>query len=904
MFRLSALKLKRTFYVLILAFSFVLVAIPSLSTQFSKASLGVCSDLGYNLDSGTGAPNTDVPAPDATNRKWTVQELFENGAKLSVYMGETGSSTKGSWLLYNTKQDKRGSGYDGWDDQTVQSKLQAARSDGKCMFGGITASIGNMFYALSDWILDLGSSIVGQLYNPTFICAGGTDTNDCMINLVGVIGGSSDSADNGSLISSLYSGIYTPLITFSFLFVAMWLMYKGLIKRELRASFSGILWSLIIFFVGVISMLHPLLLASAPQQANSLIGSCVIGAMNGQNCLDGSTQPPSTITGTDCDSYAGGANKNQTAQLAVNGLGCAIWKAFVLDPWTASEFGRSYSTLYIENAPKGSHVWKIAKQLKNPDDYCVHLKSSQAASSQTNGVTVDGGPQVCNLAIYQLFLNSNVTDSVNNVKPKHDQTVDDRYYNIILPATKDPTMWSAWAPRTLNSAVRIMSSLMSFFSATIAIISLVIFAFWGLIYEFAGTLLMAFAPIFFLVGVVPGNGKRIFLGWLESIVSSILKYLASSLFVIIALTMYAGVVANAHSSGGAFIGILIMVGVMITYRKEIVNLLGQANFGGKRISNAVGEKIKDKAHKAKELGTATLGAGIGAAWGGRNNDRGVAKNFLNGAKSGLGRRLKRENTVLGSSVRQYGITHNQAIREEAELRKRQKAEKDKEEKKQQKDYKKITVTGKPVGKYEPKDPDDKGPNGNGGPKGPNGGSDNKKPPFKNNWKYNNGKGSGKPAEPNGFYGSRVDENSINPLSDDTHDSRAVRSDGSTVDFDRNGNRVERKTENGTRRVFKGDSDKVIYDGPANASQPDTSPTSRRDTSNLDYGPLKEKMSNDKTDGGVLPDLNTVNSSSDSVPDHGTTKEAMNQKMQELADKVKDTNKRIDKANKNNKKPKK
>lgn len=858
MFRLSTLKLKRTFYVLLLAFSFVLVAVPSLSSQFSKASLGACSDLGYNLDSGTGAPDTDVPAPDATGRKWTIQELFQNGTKLSVYNGETGSSTKGSWLLYDTKQDKRGSGYDGWDDQTVQTTLQAARSDSKCLTGGIVTSIGNMFYALSDWILDLGTSIVGQLYNPTFICAGGTDTNSCVINLVGVIGGSDNNADNGSLISSLYSGIYTPLISFSFLFVAIWLIYKGLIKRELRASFSGILWSIIIFFVGVISMVHPLMLASAPQQANSLIGSCIIGAMNGQNCMDGSTQAPSTVTGTDCQSSASGADSNQTAQLAVNGLGCAIWKSFVLDPWSASEFGRSYSSLYITNTPKGGHTWKIAKQIKNPNDYCVHLKSSAAASSQTNGVKIDGGPQVCNLAIYQLYLNSSVNDTQNSSTEKHpNQSIDDRYYNIIIPATKDPTMWNSWSPKTGNAAMRIMSSLMSFFSSTIAIISLVVFAFWGLIYEFAGTLLMAFAPVFFLVGVVPGNGKRIFLGWLESIVSSSLKYLASSLFVIIALTMYAGVVANAHSSGGAFIGILIMVGVMITYRKEIVNLLGQANFGGKRVSNAVGERIKEKAHKAKELGTATAGAGLGAAWGGRNNGNGVTKNFLNGAKSGAARRLKREPTILGSAIRQYGIQRN-----------KDKPKEDPNIKKPDDDKPPTTP------------PNDGGGQGN-GPQPPNGGND---------------KGSGGPTPPG-----------ANQLGKENLNKEHSLTPTPSKNINRDGNATGSLAGQPTRKDLTNNKVKSDTSSTPNVSSPtpQTSAPTQSVKKPVQTPPRTERqdLSNDSEQSvsstpGPLPKLDEVQSHTDERVTEAKAK--ADEQVKQVSQKIKDTNTKINETNEKNK----
>lgn len=888
MFHLSRLKLKRTFYVLILALSFVLVAMPTMSTKFSKASLGLCSDLGYNLDSGTGAPDTDVAASTASGRKWTIQELFQNGAKYSVYLGETGSKTKDSWILYNTKQDPRGKGYDGWDDSSVQAKLQSARSGYKCYTGGITSAVGNMFYALSDWILDLGNSIVEQLYNPTFICAGGTNTNDCVINLVGVIGGSSDSANNGSLISNLYTGIYAPLVSFAFLFVAIWLIYKGLIKREIRASFSGLLWSIIIFFIGVISMLHPLTLASAPQQANSLIGSCVIGAMNGQNCMDGSTQAPSTITGTDCDSYASGAHKNQTAQLAVNGLGCAIWKSFVLNPWSTAEFGRPYSNLYIGHTPRNGHKWKIAKDIKNPNDYCIHMTSDKSASDQENGVTLTHGPQICNLAAYQLYLNSNINDTQNTSKQKHpSQTIDDRYYNIIIPVSKDPTAWNAWSPRTGGGTLRIMSSMVSFISAVIAMVSLVIFAFWGLIYEFAGTLLMAFAPLFFLVGVVPGNGKRIFLGWIESVVSSILKYLASALFVIIALTMYAGIVSNAKSAGGAFIGILIMVGVMITYRKEIVNLLGQANFGGKRVSNALGEKIKEKAHKTNEVGKMSLGAGVGAMWGGRGNGQSPFKNFAHGAASGATRRLKRDNTMLGASIRQGSIARSQKKADTARDKENEAKIRNEERKRLEKEQKQKGKDNNDNNKPQNQDPKPNNPNdGN-----DNGGSGNIPNPtsHENTTKAKGTNSNNRPQKRADLTNSQKSKD-VNSMPKNT--------DANNVSHDNKPKTTETpKTKQPKTSHNTKNSQKPLTNNKGNGNNAVTHQQREHPQPHVDNQPINTKS--EQQHPGKLPDLNNLDTqtSNKNVKD---AKQKVDKQVKDVKDKTSAVNDKIDDANKSTK----
>lgn len=651
---ITKLKTKRFLSLLFMGFAFLFVLIPAIapkSLSTANASFGFCADLGSGLQRGSGHVDTNsVVASDAPNRKWTIQELFGDSVHFTVYNGESESADKGNFLLYNTMKEKdkkgRGDGYKDWGNDEVMKKLQSQRTFSRCLFGGISTVFGDLFLGLSNAIVKLGGLMVAQLFNPTFICSDPAHPTGCTINLIATIGGVSNNPSEG-LIGNLFNSIYLPLVSMAFLATAGWLIYKGLFKRELRASFSGILWGIVIFFVGIMAMSNPVILASAPQKVNSTIGSCIIGAMNGQNCATGTVTAPSSLVGPECMSGASTSGDNG-AQLAINGMTCSIWKAFVLNTWTVAQFGRNYNELYTQNAPNGGSVWSVSNELGKKSNYCINLKSTGSAESfGSKTVKLNGGDQVCNLALTQLYLRSGIESTANTASGS-----DNAYYNIIIPATKDSAVWNSWAPASLSGSTgRYLTPIVALLITIVAMFSLVIFAFKGLVYSFAGTILMAFSPLFFLVAIHPGKGKRIFLGWLSSVLSSVLKYMASALFVIIALAMYSGILNSTSNYMQAFLGILIMVGVMFTYRKEIINLLGVVDLGGEKISNAVGEKLQDKADKAKELTAYGVGSALGAKMAGGSATGGFGE--------GLSRRLRRDNTFVGGMMREEYMTRRQ-----------------------------------------------------------------------------------------------------------------------------------------------------------------------------------------------------------------------------------------------------
>ena len=635
-------RIKQVVISMALAILLALSILPSLpvakNSTFATAGM-FCGKLGTNMDSRLSINTDKLTAPNVTARKWTVQELFDSSIAFTTYNGE-GKDT--FWLADTEWRTKQVSDWTG----DVKNKSEAKRNVGDCYFGSLTSDISTMMINTAGGLVNIAQFFIVRLYSGDVICTSPDSPKGACINIIGIVGGAKGKT---GIIGSLRDSIFSPLATLMFILVGVWILYKGLFKREFRASMMGLLWSLGVFIFGLIALNKPAMLAGAPQTINSALSTCLVGAMNGQSCVTGTVTAPSTIVGTECESYGTSAG-TEGAAMATNALTCSLWKSFVLDAWSRGEFGYNYNELYLKDAPSDGTVWANA-----PDDvtpFSVNMKSSGATPTDGSKVETAAVP-INNLALYQLYISTDMKSS-GDTQWKNTVTKgqDLRWYNIIKAASKDDRMWNHWTPNSVYGVKRIGTAFVSLVMAGIVCVLLAVTSFWGLVYMFAGSLLMAFAPFFLLIAIEPGKGRRIFLGWLESVSSSILKYMASALMVLVALSLYAAILSSTSNYISSFIGVTIMTGVLMMYRKEIINLLGMTSLGGQKLSNAVGERLAKKGKKAKEFAKVVGGSAIGGAIAEGQNGSNVLSGFGTGLKEGAGRQLRRGNSLLSGIARQ------------------------------------------------------------------------------------------------------------------------------------------------------------------------------------------------------------------------------------------------------------
>ena len=587
--------------------------------------------------------------PDATGRKWTLQEAFGNSITFVNYHGE--GDAQGQVGIQGVGEERIPNGFD-----KIKTRVENQRTIETCVKDFSTFFV-NFGLAIPKLITSFSGVIAGFAFNPSFICTqSGPSCHG--IDLVGVIGGDG-TGGNGGIIGALTSSIYTPLSIILAAIVGVWLLKTGIIDRKYREAFQGLGWFLASFIIGLTFLLNPSIVARLPMQISSGLAGCVIGAFNGDNCMSGSSGASINVqsdTNQVCSSYASGSNADMS--FVVNSLSCDIWKAFVLEPYSLGSFGMSYEDLDTKNGSESVKNAITAAGLSS-DDFCVNLVSSKSATAMNLGkLELDGSSKrECNLVAYQLYLQTyaySSGDKLNggDAQPAAINSYDPRWNKIITTVAQDEGMWIAWTKNNPGDMVMVSSI------SSVAGSSLIIFvSILALIYYIGGTVLIGFAPIFLLFGLQPARGKKIMLGWLEKIVSNILKYVVSALFLIVGITLLGSVLGSVKNPWLALILIIILVVALFMYRKELMDLLGRANMGGEQLKTKLSDSKFMK--KTKQIGAGVIGGAIGSKLAGGTIE--------SGARAALKRDLKRGTGIGAQVARQYDRTGNynlQAARED------------------------------------------------------------------------------------------------------------------------------------------------------------------------------------------------------------------------------------------------
>ena len=612
----------------LMALIFTLLLLVSTRVAFEPAhAAGLCAGNGYNMDNKKPIATDKMIHPTATNRKYNVQELFNDAATSFIrYDGE------GKGLFLADKKEEASEGL----SKEAKERIKAQRTLVGCSFAGpIGAAIESFPLTVSSFITATTSSFSTALFSEDLICAPGNPQGKMCLDVIGVAGG--DGSSDSGVIGQLGQGLYFPMLTIAFLTTACWLMYTGLVQRQFRLGLSGVVWAVVALFVGVAMMTKPNLTARGPHTINNAVLGCLVSAINGGDCTGsgsgGQNKNISSVIGEECRSEGSEGNK---AEWQVNALNCSLFKTFVLDNWSRASFGYPYNELYTENPGKGGKTIDL-KGKANPGDFAVDL---QGPGGDTRDVKTSGS-RVSNMALKQLNLMTNL-ESASGTK---------EWKPLIRVAAENEKMWPYWASAANSDGSRIGTAVVGALEAFIAGVVIIMFSLWGLVYSLVSSILIMFAPIFMLFALHPGKGKRIALGWMEAIIANILKYLATSFMVMASMILYASILASS-SGMTAFIGVFIISGALWNYRKEFVNLIGATNMGGQKISNPLGEKLERKGSKLGDATSAVVGGAIGSKLAGRG--------MMDGAGKSLGRMLKRGNGVTANMVRQYSRAKNDA----------------------------------------------------------------------------------------------------------------------------------------------------------------------------------------------------------------------------------------------------
>lgn len=589
---------------IMLATATMLVAL--LSVGFTHDSRSVqaeggpmCSvQMGMGMDNPEGwTSSSDQYGMDLSGRTWTAQEAFGSSLGVVNYHGE-GKGT--SWTTGVEENRSEAAGYSASKD-----KLEGLRNAGTCLGGNFIGSIVDMITGMTSMTVNFTNLIVTKSFDPNIICSDPENPEGSCINLLKVIGGS---GSNKGVIGILTSSLYMPLIVIVVAINGLWLLKQWRRDRSVRTVLFGTAWTLGAAILGLAFLLNPSAIVKAPMTISSTVVGCVLDATNGGNCMSSNSgSSVGDIESSDiCKADATSAGASQSLSLAVSGLTCQIWKAFVLEPYSQASFGRSFESLDLDNEDVAKAVTDAGF---TKEDYGVSLQSTKAGEDMKNGtLELDGGDKIYNIALYQLYLKTDALvagDSGNNP----DTAYDERWFKVILPVAQNDSMWNQWSYSLGSATNKIATMTLAGFSALLGSVILIVVSVMALVYYFLSSILMVMAPLFLLVGVHPGQGRRLMLGWVEQIVSNMLKYIVSAIFLVITVILYGAVLGAIDSLMMGLMFVIILTIALFLYRSELLNMFGRANMGGEQMSNRLAQFAQNR---AKGIGRHGMAIGTGA----------------------------------------------------------------------------------------------------------------------------------------------------------------------------------------------------------------------------------------------------------------------------------------------------
>jgi hypothetical protein len=680
----------------------------SYSHRAQAFSIGfLCGNIGYGMSNATtwSSPNLNYPNSDNA-RVLTAQEAFGNALGFVSYTGEGNNSgfliaaQNESSKLTPDGQTKPATPYYSFV-QTNAKSLSAHRSFSACSGTFTLPRVSNAMMDFAGFFTDISSVFSNMAFNPHLICNSATPpAGSSCFNLLGIIGGTSQATAtpgndaNGGLIGNLTNSIYFPLLSLVAISVGAWVLYTGIVQRRLREALFGVAWCVAAILLGGALLLNPSLLAQAPLSVSNTLSSCVIGAVSGENCVSGGNT--STPAGNICYLSTKGLNPVKQTPVVVDSLNCQIWKAFLLEPWAQGQFGTSYENL----ATKGSNLLaplqtSIAASgvTSQANNFCLNLRTADPVSGMVGGnleldaptpdtLTPSAGDNTsCNIGLYALMLKTQAgygsggtclptTESagcplVSQSSEGMSAGLDLRWYNLVLGTYKDSPMFSDFSASASQTNM-LSEGFVALLTSAMGSVVIIIISIFAIMYEFIAIIMIAFAPIFFLIGVHPGRGKTILKGFGEIILSNIMKYLASALFLVVTIFLYGGVLGNSTNPGLTLLFVAVLSLALLLYRKEIIELLGRVDMGGKKLSNKLSERVQKAGKRTGNLTLAGLGGAVGSKMAG-----GTASD---GMREQVRRDLRRGKGFVGSATRGFENIGRENLKEVEQVRTNAEAE--------------------------------------------------------------------------------------------------------------------------------------------------------------------------------------------------------------------------------------
>lgn len=565
------------------------------------------------------------------------------------------SSYSGEWKYYQT---------DGCADNEEASKTNfgefyEGRKEPKASFNETTSSndprvIQYNKGVLRSWMNAFNGLLTNGLLTITKIVVTFTITliGYSFTDVTELIGLGSSNSTGGliGLFNNLYNGFFLSLMGVAFVGTTVYVIYYGLIKRQIRqALINGLFQSILCLLAAFIIAGNASFWIPLPNRIATYGQAIIISAM-GQ-----SSDSTNGLCGTNVGAMKAGKDlinlnaddKTLNKELANVGnnmkstMGCRMWEEFLLKPWARGQFGSEYKDLVVAGAPSAklknkNSEWTMLADVPLGGGVVEHNLALFQLSTQTNvhaqlsgetGVATDSTlnhPQLVDGVSTDWW---RVSDILSNYNEKEVKTTPvggkDQVASIVQTDDLPLDEWQYWIGNKQHE--RYSTALLSIIFGVLGSVGPLVFGFMSVVYSVGVTLLMAISPVFFLMGVWAGKGQAIFRGWLEALVSTMIKKVVASGMLLISFAFTISAMNMIDSIGWlkSFLLLALVTYIIIKNRKMIMDMFSRVNFGGitspdKMFSQYLSNKNKHTKDAALIAGAAVQGAStakdVGLSW--------------------------------------------------------------------------------------------------------------------------------------------------------------------------------------------------------------------------------------------------------------------------------------------------
>lgn len=498
--------------------------------------------------------------------------------------------------------------------------IQFNKGIGSSFSTAFTDTLSNALFSITKAIVTLTIMFVGLAF---------TDVT----TLLGMLKEDGESGNTAAgIFTDLFNGIFSGFILITFLFTALYILYKGLIKRELRFALNSLIKTILIFIVAVVMAFNPSFWIGVPNKIATYGQAIVLNSMSGLN-----DDTEAILCTTNVASIGDNVNirlnnpdsfKTEFEKVSENMrsmIGCHMWEILLFKPWVKGQFGADYEDLASDKVNNSNEDWVGVPSVPLGNGVTIDNWALFHLSTQTNAhapLGSDSMPVIVN------GVNSDwwrIVDAMSDYEEEivYELGPEGNEQQFSIPVDKEPTeFWQSWVGN--NRAERLGVAFISILFGIVGSIAPLVFGIASAVYGVGLTLLMMTSPIFLLLGTWSGKGDSIFLGWLSTLMNTMLKKMLAGLLLVLSLS-FSMIIMGMISDVGfirAFLLMTIVSTLLIKNKDKIMDILANVDFGGafdpRGKANRFLDVQKSAARETARVGMSAAGGAIAAAETGQN----------------------------------------------------------------------------------------------------------------------------------------------------------------------------------------------------------------------------------------------------------------------------------------------